>query len=345
MCAGIRNKKFFFRNQQYSKEEYEKILKSYRLDTFSGVEKAQKEHDEFILSYSRRYVWLKQNINCSGDVVSYSKNVKNSFITKKSENCRYCDLVADGKDCYDLSGSGELSECYESIVCDQSNRNLFGIYSWKNQDVFYTEHCHSSKSLFGCAGLRSAKHCIFNKQYTKEEYEKLVPKIIEQMNKMPYIDDIGNSYAFGEFYPAELSPFGYNETVADEFFPLEKEEAIARGYNWKDADPREYQLQAYEIPAQIADVPDSITKEILACTACKKNFKVVSQELALYRKKNIPVPHKCADCRHKDRQALRNPRKLWSRECAKCNTAIQTNYAPDRPERIYCEECCTKEVY
>ena len=26
MCAGLRNKKFYFKNKQYSKEEYEKIL-------------------------------------------------------------------------------------------------------------------------------------------------------------------------------------------------------------------------------------------------------------------------------------------------------------------------------
>jgi Txe/YoeB family toxin of Txe-Axe toxin-antitoxin module len=359
MCAGIRNKKFFFRNQQYSKEEYEKILKSYRLDTFSGVEKAQKEHDEFILSYSRRYVWLKQNINCSGDVVSYSKNVKNSFITKKSENCAYCDLLADGKDCYDLSGSGELSECYESIVCDQSNRNLFGIYSWKNQDVFYTEHCHSSKSLFGCAGLRSAKHCIFNKQYTKEEYEKLVPKIIEQMNKMPYIDDIGNSYAFGEFYPAELSPFGYNETEANEHFPLTKNEAVKKGYNWQDNIQKttgKETLKPEDIPESINEVGEKILNEILACVNCKRNYKIVPNELIFYRKMKIPIPRRCFYCRHEARLKRRNPFKLWPRTCMcdkqnhlhgknKCEVEFETSYAPERPEIIYCEKCYQQEVY
>jgi hypothetical protein len=32
----------------------------------------------------------------------------------------------------------------------------------------------------------------------------------------------------GEFFHRNLSPFGYNETVANEYFPLSKEEAIAR---------------------------------------------------------------------------------------------------------------------
>ncbi len=88
MCTGLRNKQYHFKNQQYGKEEYEKILQDYRLDTFSGVERAQKEYDEFILQYPRRYAWMKQNFDCSGDIVSYSKNTKKSFLVKKLENCK-----------------------------------------------------------------------------------------------------------------------------------------------------------------------------------------------------------------------------------------------------------------
>ena len=35
---------------------------------------------------------------------------------------------------------------------------------------------------FGCVGFKHKQYCILNKQYTKEEYEKLVQKIIKQMN-------------------------------------------------------------------------------------------------------------------------------------------------------------------
>ena len=42
MCSGLRNKKYHFKNKGYGKEEYEKILSEYRLDTFSGFEKAKK---------------------------------------------------------------------------------------------------------------------------------------------------------------------------------------------------------------------------------------------------------------------------------------------------------------
>jgi hypothetical protein len=41
----------------------------------------------------------------------------------------------------------------------------------------------NSSNLFGCIGLRGKEYCILNKQYTKEEYEALVPKIIEKMKE------------------------------------------------------------------------------------------------------------------------------------------------------------------
>jgi len=350
MCTGLRNKKYFFKNQQYGKTEYEKILESYRLDTFSGVEKANQEYCEFILNYPRRYAWLKQNKNSNGDIVSYSKDTKNCFVVKKFENCKYCDFSGTDKDSYDLTVSGELSECYEGIVLDHSHLNLFGIFSVKSQDIRYTQHCHNCKHVFGCDALRNDNYCILNKQYTKEEYEELIPKIIKHMNDIPYIDKKGNVYKFGEFFPAELSPFGYNETQAPEQFPLSKDEAINNGYNWQDNLQRttgKETLLRENIPEAINEVKDNIVDEILECIECKRNYKVVPNELIFYRKMNIPIPRRCFHCRHMNRVKRRNPFKLWYRKCMKegCNNEFETSYAPDRPEIVYCEKCYQGEVY
>ena len=62
-------------------------------------------------------------------------------------------------------------------------------------------------------------YCILNKQYTKLDYETTVAKLIQHMI------DTGE---WGSFQPASMSLYGYNETVANEYFPLEKEEAIKR---------------------------------------------------------------------------------------------------------------------
>jgi len=379
MCVSLRGKKYCFKNKQYSKEEYENILKSYQLDTWSGVEKTQKEYDSFILEYPHRYSLNLEstNTNVEGDVVSNCKNLKDCFVASKNcENCRYSDYIGTTKECFDVIMTGETQECYEGVVVDHSQLNLFGLFSVKSQDIRYTQHCHNCKHCFGCVGLRNSNYCIFNKQYTKEEYEKLVPKIIEQMNDIPYVDKLKNEYRYGEYYPIELSPFGYNETIAMEHSLLGKDEAIKKGYKWQNNIQKtegKETLKPKDIPESIDDVKDSILDEVLACIDCKRNYKIVQNELNFYRKMNIPIPRRCFYCRHEARLKRRNPFKLWHRQCmcggtgspqattnhfhgkGRCEEEFETSYAPDsprsssgeagRPEIIYCEKCYQQEVY
>jgi hypothetical protein len=365
ICSELRNKKYFFKNKGYSKEEYEKILESYQLDTFSGMEKARNEYNDFLLKNPKRCVQTFQNLNCTGDNISNSKNSQNCFIVKSIENCKYLDFCGGDKDSYDLTVSGELSQCYEGIVLDHSQLNLFGIFSPKCQDVGYTQHCHNCKHIFGCDALRNNNYCILNKQYTKEEYEELVPKIIKQMNDMPYMDKKGNEYRYGEFYPSELSPFGYNETQAQEQFPLEKDEAINNGYNWQDNIQRtvgKETIESENIPDSIKEVKDILIDEILGCIECKRNYKITQSELVFYKKMQIPIPRRCFYCRHVNRVKRRNPMKLWHRTCmcdkknhghngnprqigARCQNEFETSYSPERPEIVYCEDCYKQEVY
>lgn len=357
MCTGLKNKRYHFKNVQYGKEEYEKIVASYNLDTWEGNVQAKKEYNEFILEYPRRFAWHKLNVGSSGDILSYCKNTRDSYISKKCENCRYGDFLSSDKDVYDTAMTGESQECYESTVVDHSQLNRFGIFSVKSQDITYTQHCHSSKYLFGCIGIRNGKYCILNKEYSREEYEALVLKIIGHMNEMPYKDSKGREYRFGEFYPAELSPFGYNETVAQEYNSLTKEAAVSLGFKWQDNLQRttgKETLAEADIPKRISETTDDILKEILACNACGRNYRIVPQELTFYRKMDIPIPHACFQCRHSDRVARLNPFALYDRVCdcantshahtGKCMNAFQSTYENNRPEIVYCESCYQKET-
>jgi hypothetical protein len=213
-------------------------------------------------------------------------------------------------------------------------------FVWFSHDCHYSFNCHSSKNLFACAGLRTSEYCILNKQYTKEEYERLVPKIIEKMRA---------AGEWGEFFPVFMSPFAYNETVAQEYFPLTKEEVLQRGWKWReqvDELPKvEKIISASQLPDSIDDVPDDILNWAVECEATKRPFRIIKQELDFYRQMRLPTPRLHPDERHRRRMALRNPRKLWKRQCMKCQIPIETTYAPDRPEIVYCEACFLKEVY
>jgi hypothetical protein len=151
---------------------------------------------------------------------------------------------------------------------------------------------------------------------------------------------------WGEFFPVSLSEYGYNETVAQEQFPLTKETAQKLGATWKEKDLiNTYQGETANVPDNISDAEDKVTKQIFLCSLCRKNYKIIDRELEFYKKLNIPLSDKCPNCRHKQRMDSRNPNRLYTRTCAKCRTEIQTTYAPDRPEIIYCEKCYLQEVY
>jgi len=216
-------------------------------------------------------------------------------------------------------------------------------------EVEYIDSCQSVGNLFGCVGLRSKQYCILNKQYTKEKYEKLIFQIKKHMDDMPYVDKKGRVYKYGEFFPYEFSSFGYDETIAREYFPLSKDEAVVRGYNWKDRVENKYTItkNAGELPDDIKNVNDSILDEVIECAVTKKAFKITPFELQFYRRMNIPLPRIHQDERYKQRLALKNPMQLWHRKCMKpdCPNEFETSYAPERPEIVYCERCYQGEVY
>ena len=110
-----------------------------------------------------------------------SKNSEYVFNIRKSENSKFLENGDTERDSYDLSVGGQVSECYEGLTPDNSNRALFCIYTWKCMNILYSESCQSSKNCFGCVALKYGEYSIFNKQYTKEEYFKLKEKIIEHM--------------------------------------------------------------------------------------------------------------------------------------------------------------------
>jgi hypothetical protein len=190
---------------------------------------------------------------------------------------------------------------------------------------------------------------------------------------MPYADAEGRIYSYGEFFPPELSPFHYNETIAQEYLPLTKETALKQGYSWKDVGERNYSitLPHAQIPDNIAEVKEDIVKEVIGCAhegkcedQCSTAFKLIPAELEFYKQMGIPSPRLCPNCRHYELLKQRNPLRLQDGTC-KCggeesgkykNTALHfhggsqcpnkfiTSYLPDSSEIVYCEQCYNAEI-
>ncbi len=365
-CVGLVNKQYYIFNQQYTKEDYENFINENIGSYEKHLENSQKIKD-LEQNSIHRYARIYKSVNSDGDDLMESKNTHESFTSRGAEDCKFLFLChSNPKNCYDNAFQGFQSEqSYELTSGFGGANTAFGVRNLYNRDSFYNEECHDCVNVFGCEGLRKKSYCIFNKQYTKEEYEELVPKIIKHMEEVPYVDVKGRIYKYGEFFPAELCPFGYNETAVQEYFPLTKEEAINQGYSWQDTEVRNYKIdiENHDMPDDIKNVEEDIIGKVIACAhagkckeQCTEAFKIVPEEFKFYKRMNLPLPRLCPNCRHYQRIGQRNPLKLWTRNCMcdkaghfhggeKCAVEFKTTYSPDRSEIIYCEKCYQQEVY
>ncbi len=336
-CVSLTRAEYCILNQQYSKEDYHSVLE--KIKSNPAWRKSISEQLQALSAVTpHKYYSGINNDNFSGDHIFNCKNTFDCFDVTNLEDCKNCIWLHKAKDCQDCYAWGLKGELgYEDHLCgDNFYQCIFCENCWNNvSNLSYCRDCHSGSSyLFGCIGLGRKKYCIFNKQYSEEEYYQLAAKIILHMQE---------TKEWGEFFPQNLSPYGYNETVAAEYFPLSREEVIAAGWNWRDsALPGIYgkaEIKGKELEINALEADPEICEKIIECAQSQKNFKVTKAEFELYKKLNIPLPQLCFDARYQARSKKRNPRQLTTMACSSCCKSIFSAYQQSDKKKIYCEEC------
>lgn len=340
-CISLMNKSYCIFNKQYTREQYQLELERIksRADSAAYVE---TQLALLLRSSPQKYYTGFSNEGVIGNHVTNSKNSEYCFDCTYLEDCSYCVWLHRAVNCYDCYAYGLKGELgYENHLCGNNFYNLQYCDSCWNDvsNLLYCRYCvFGSKNLFGCIGLRGKEYCVLNKQYSKAEYESLVSRVITHMQ---------HTGEWGEFFPVNISPFAYNETVAQEYFPLSDTEVHDQSWRWKEDLPHTVgreTLSWQQIPKNIQEIPDSITEAILACRSCAKNYKVIAPELKFYRSMGISIPQHCFDCRYRSRFVRRNPRKLYSRHCEKCGESLLSTFSLERPELVYCEKCYLEDI-
>jgi len=321
--SGLRHKKYVFFNEELTREEYEKRMKEIYPLTEEKIKEYADRAYRLSLKIPRKFAQILKCENSTGDFLTNCKNCAECYDCYDDEECKYVfNGPKNNKFCYDCTGihGGEL--IYEGVVCGISGyNNAYSVLCIGCENLRYCYNNINSKNLFGCAGLKRSQYCILNKQYSKEEYEKMIPRIIEHMKKYN---------EWGEFFPGKYSPYPYNDTIAQEYFPIDEKTAAEMDFKWRKKD---------ETPK----LPDMTNMP--KCASCKKPYNIIQQELNFYKTFGLPTPTLCHNCRYDIRFNKRNPKKLWERSCAKCATKILTTYAPERPETVYCDKCYTEMLY
>lgn len=310
LSSNLHNKEYYIQNKPVSPEEYKIRVAEYTKDA-TAIQKCIKQWRELNNSRIVKYANVIKSDGCTGDYLMSCKRCYDCYDVTGGQDCSYVTDALDPRDTYDASFVYYQPELvYDSLSMLQCYNVQYSVFTYYTSDSQYCDQVHNSKNIFLSSCVRKQEYVILNKKYTQAEYKQLLPKLIEKMKR---------EGEYGELPDMQHSLFRYNDTVAQEYFPLDKHIAESQGLRWND-------------------VADEMVN---------KPFNLTKAEQALYAQLALPEPMLHPEARHRVRMAMRNPRQLWERTCMKqdCTNSIQTTYNESRPERVYCEECFKHEYY
>lgn len=338
MCWNLRGKKFHILNKPYSEEEYYKEIKKYKLTSWEEVEKIKKEFEKQV----RENAIHRENINTKtfnsvGNFLTECKKCINSYFLESSENCRNIFRGLENKDSYDSSGIWRGELVYEIIQLTQGYKLKYSIFCTNCSDSEYLDFCNDCENCFGCVGLKKKQYCILNKQYTKEEYEKLVSEIKENMKK---------DGTFGKFFPPEMAYVGYNLSFGYFLYPLSKDEVEASGGTWEELEKAETKnININEYIDNVNTAAEEIIYKGFICAETGRPFNIRKEELDFYKKHEVPLPRTYPDVRTSKRIKQLFLIKPFPVKCFFCGKEIVSYYPTEfNYKKIACESCYLKEV-
>ncbi len=338
MCWNLRNKEYCIRNQSYTPAGYQAELAKLNLrswKTLQGLREEWRGHLQTDAVHRARHITNSEN--CVGNYLDQCSNVTDTFFTERAENCHHLLRNYEAKDCLDCTGllTGEL--CYETAQSSQVYNVRYASLSIRCRDSEYLDECVDLADCFGCVGLKKKRFCIFNKQYTQEDYQRVVEKLKQQMS-------VKGEY--GEFLPYSMMYTGYNNSFAQFYFPLEANSAAVRGIPWEETKTAPASATtADSAPDKVNDY-QAVVGKVLICERTGRPYKLIEQELKFYQQHGVPIPRLHPDERNLERYrqlAGITPRQI---ECFNCRKPVTTYYAAEFGyQKILCQRCYEGGVY
>ncbi len=337
-CVNLCRKEYCIFNEQKTKEEYEAYINTLDLQSYKERIEWERKFLEFAITQPQPELKVLQSENVSGNYISNCKDTHKSYWMRNTETMKYCFGVNNAKDCRDYSIWGEQAELlYNCISCGNNVNHLLFCYEVLNStsNMYYCQSCAGCNDCFGCIGLKKKQHCVFNTQYTQEEYEQLVPQIIAHMR---------TTGEWGEFFPITRETGPYNHSLAQRYFPLTSHEAEHLGLQWHEQEIAEaaQAIDSSVLPDHLPPTDDTI---IARSSLSGRPFKITSQEIKKYRQFNVPLPRLTYDERMEERSRSMGELALYNRTCAKTGKPIQTSFPPDSPWIVWARDEWEKEYW
>lgn len=153
------------------------------------------------------------NVGSTGDYIYNCKNSFGCFDVKELEDCGHSNNCVSIKDSMDMSNTYYKSELNYQVMSAMNIYNCnYCVTCFDSNDLDHCEHLYNSHDCFGCFSMKNAEYCIFNEQYSKEEYFKKVEQIKKEM--------MGS----GEYMKFPSSTYPYEDSNAAMHWPIESKQ-------------------------------------------------------------------------------------------------------------------------
>lgn len=336
--SNLRNKTNYVRNVQVTAEEFQAEKAKVMNGSWATLQEAVQEYAKVRDRALRKFANIVKCNDVVGNYLDSSAGLRHCFETVNVEQCHAVTSILNAKEvAYSYAIGVQPGEyMYGSAVIKGGSNLRYCFNLLTSNDCIFCDSLLSSSNCIASVGLKHGEYSILNKQYSKEEFEKIEHELFENGE-------------LSDFPPLSFSTFAYNETAANDYYSLSAEEALAQGYPWQHDTTKttgKETLAPEDIPNNINNIDESILKQILRCTTCDRNYRVVKAELELLKSFPLPISRECPQCRMTERRLMRRPFELYHRACMRpgCTNEFETSYAPERPETVYCESCYQNEV-
>jgi len=144
------------------------------------------------------------------------RNLKNGYYVSggwNSENLWYCSTTTDSRNVMDSFSVRSIENSYEIVSCEKCYNCKYLYFSDNCIDSNFLYDCNNCQDCFGCVNLRNKSNCIFNVQYTKDEYKKQISNINLKSRKS--VKEIGEKFwKFAKLQPVRAERHERVENVS-----------------------------------------------------------------------------------------------------------------------------------
>jgi|SRR3989338_235359 len=178
-CVHLNSKSFCIFNRQLTEGEYREAVKKFNVLPSEKIL-------EMLEELKKRYPYTQTNDahnenSAYGNYIYFNKNCYLCFDATRNQDSAYLYDSHRNTTCFDFTYSIDGELCYEvvdSAHCFNCNYSVFSGYC---QDSSYLFNCANVKNSLGCVGISHKEYCILNRQFNKQEYDKISRRILEDL--------------------------------------------------------------------------------------------------------------------------------------------------------------------